>query len=64
MLTNKELMLIQDNIKMNQNMISFLTACAQSTSDTQLKNLCQTMSADHQQDMKVLTNYITNTNLQ
>ena len=64
MLSNKELMLIQDNLKMNENMISFISACAQSASDTQLKNLCQTMSADHQQDMKTLATHITNTNLQ
>lgn len=64
MLTNKELMLIQDNIKMSQNMANFLSACAQSTTDTALKNLCQTMSADHQKDIQVLSSYITNTNIQ
>lgn len=64
MLTNKELMLIQDNIKMSSNMVSLLSACAQSTTDAQLKNLCQTMSTDHQKDIQILSSYITNTNLQ
>lgn len=64
MLTTKELMLIQDNIKIGQNMATFLSSCAQSTTDTQLKNICQTMANSHQKDIQTLSNYIKNQNLQ
>lgn len=64
LLTNKELMLIQDNIKMSQNMANFLTACSQSAADAQLKGICQTMVSQHQRHIQTLSNYITNQNLQ
>lgn len=64
MLTNRELMLIQDNIKIGQTMATFLSACAQSTTDAQLKSMCQTMASDHQKDIQTLASYITNKNLQ
>lgn len=63
-LTNKELMLIQDNIKISQSMTNFLSACAQSTADAQLKGICQTMVSQHQKHTQTLSNYITNQNLQ
>lgn len=64
MLTNKELILIQDNVKMSQSTATFLNACSQSITDAQLKNLCQTMATDHQKDVQTLVSYITNQTLQ
>ncbi|MDI9499997.1 MAG: hypothetical protein WAP56_08310 [Acetivibrionales bacterium] len=63
-LTNKELMLIQDNIKMAENSIKFLQACAGSASDAQIKGLCQSLAREHQQDMQTLIKHITNTQIQ
>lgn len=64
LLTNKELMLIQDNVKMSQNMTNFLSACAQSVTDAKLKSICQNMVSEHQNHIQTLSNYITNQNLQ
>ena len=63
-LTNKELMLIQDNIKMAENSIKFLQACAGSASDAQIKGLSQSLAREHQQDMQTLIKHITNTQIQ
>ena len=64
LLTNKELMLIQDNIKMSQSMTNFLSACSQSAVDAQLKGICQTMVSQHQKHIQTLSNYISIQNLQ
>ncbi|NMA33850.1 MAG: hypothetical protein GX940_04770 [Clostridiaceae bacterium] len=63
-LTTKELMLIQDNIKMAENSIKFLQACAESATDAQVKGLCQSLAREHQQDLQTLINHITNTQVQ
>jgi hypothetical protein len=63
-LTHKELLLLQDNIKMCQETVQFLQGCIQMANDPQLKNLCQQMMQDHKQDEQVLSGYITNTNIQ
>jgi rubrerythrin len=63
-LTSKELMLIQDNIKMAENSIKFLQACADSATDAQVKGLCQSLAREHQQDLQTLINHITNTQVQ
>jgi len=64
LLTNKELMLIQDNIKMCQNTVNFTNSCAQGTTDSQLKAVCQTIASSSQRDIQTLSNYIINQNLQ
>jgi hypothetical protein len=63
-LTQKELMLLQDNIKMCQETEKFLHGCIGMVSDPQLKNLCQQMMQDHKEDARILSGYITNTNIQ
>ena len=63
-LTHKELMLLQDNIKMCQESSQFLQGCMNMVSDPQLKNLCQQMLQDHKEDAQILSAYITNTNIQ
>jgi hypothetical protein len=58
-LTSKELMLLQDNIKMTQNGIQFMQACSQISSDAQIKNLCNQMIREHQSDLQTLVKHIT-----
>ncbi len=57
-LTTKELMLIQDNIKMAENSIKFMESCAQAATDAQVKGICQSMAREHQADMNVLIKHI------
>ncbi len=63
-LTTKELLLIQDNIKMTQNGIKFMESCAEICSDSQVKSLCQQMVKDHQNDLQVLAKHISTATIQ
>lgn len=63
-LTTKELMLIQDNIKMAENSIKFMESCAQAATDAQIKGICQSMAREHQADMNVLIKHIQTTAVQ
>jgi rubrerythrin len=63
-LTTKELMLIQDNIKMTQNTVSFMEGCTQIATDPQVKGLCQQMAREHQNDVQVLMKHITTMTMQ
>jgi hypothetical protein len=63
-LTSKELMLVQDNIKMAENSIKFMQACAETAVDGQVKGLCQSMAKEHQQDLQVLIKHINTTAIQ
>jgi rubrerythrin len=57
-LTNKELLLIQDNIKMTENSIKFLQGCAEIAVDAQIKGICQSMAKEHQTDLQTLIKHI------
>ncbi len=63
-LTTKELLLIQDNIKMTQNSIKILEGCAELASDQQVKGLCQQMAKDHQSDVQLLMKHISTASVQ
>ena len=63
-LTSKELMLIQDNIKMTQNSIKFMQGCTEMCSDQQVKNLCQQMATEHQNDLQMLMRHINTATMQ
>ncbi len=63
-LTQKELMLLQDNINMCKETAQFLQGCVNMVTDPELKNICQDMLQDHQQDVRLLMEHITQTNLQ
>ena len=63
-LTTKELILIQDNIKMAENSIKFMESCAQAATDAQVKGICQSMAREHQADMNVLIKHIQTTAVQ
>lgn len=63
-LTNKELMLLQDNIRMLDNSIKFLSGVTPMCSDPQVKSMFDTMSREHTADLKTLAKFISNANLQ
>jgi len=63
-LTTKELLLIQDNIKMTQNTVKFMEGCLEMTADPQVKGICQQMIKDHQNDIQVLMKHINTTTMQ
>ncbi|MGE5614198.1 MAG: hypothetical protein ACM3XR_07300 [Bacillota bacterium] len=57
-LTTRELLYIQDNIKMTENSIKFMQSCAEMATDPQIKGLCQSMAREHQQDLQTLIKHI------
>ena len=63
-LTSKELMLVQDNIKIAENSIKLMQACAEMATDPQVKGLCQSMVREHQQDLQVLIRQINTVGMQ
>ena len=63
-LTSKELMLLQDNIKMTENSVKFIQYCADTATDAQVKGLCQSMAREHQDDLKTLIKHINTTAVQ
>jgi hypothetical protein len=63
-LTIKELMLVQDNIKMAENSVKLLQYCAETATDAQVKGLCQSMAKEHQDDLKTLIKHINTTAVQ
>lgn len=63
-LTTKELLLVQDNIKMTENSIKFIQFCADTATDAQVKGLCQSMAKEHQDDLKTLIKHINTTAVQ
>lgn len=63
-LTSKELLLLQDNIKMTENSIKFIHSCAETATDAQVKGLCQSMAREHQDDLKVLIKHVNTTAVQ
>jgi hypothetical protein len=63
-LTSKELMLLQDNIKMTQNSIKFMQGCTEICTDPQVKTLCQQMASDHQNDLQTLIKHINTATMQ
>jgi hypothetical protein len=60
-LTSKELMLVQDNIKIAENSIKFIQPCADAATDAQVKGLCQSMVREHQEDLKTLIKHVNST---
>lgn len=57
-LTTKELLLIQDNIKMTENSVKFMEGCTEIVSDPQIKGMCQQMAKEHQNDIQILMKHI------
>ncbi|NLC67378.1 MAG: hypothetical protein GX754_01030 [Clostridiaceae bacterium] len=57
-LTSKELLLIQDNIKMTENTAKFMEGCAEIVTDPQVKSMCQQMAREHRSDIQMLLKHI------
>lgn len=63
-LTSKELLLVQDNIKIAENSIKFMQSCAETATDAQVKGICQSMAREHQEDLQTLIKHINTTAVQ
>ncbi|HOV26563.1 MAG TPA: hypothetical protein PK566_09435 [Pseudobacteroides sp.] len=63
-LTTKELMLVQDNIKMTQNSIKIMESLSEMCTDTQIKSLCEKMANDHRSDLQTLIKHINSATIQ
>ena len=60
-LSSKELMMLQDNIRMNHDLVQFLQTCSDAATDPQLKSICQQMSGDHRKNIQILSRHIVQT---
>jgi hypothetical protein len=63
-LTNKELLLLQDNIRMMENSIKFLSGSTAICSDPQIKSMMDKMAKEHASDLQTLAKHISNVNYQ
>ena len=63
-LTTKELLLIQDNIKMTENTVKFMEGCTDIVSDPQVKGMCQQMAKEHKSDIQMLMKHISSATMQ
>jgi hypothetical protein len=63
-LTTRELLYIQDNIKMTENSIKLMQSCAEMATDPQIKGLCQSMAREHQQDLQTLIKHVNSSTVQ
>lgn len=63
-LTTKELMLLEDNIKICQNMNKFVSSCAETVSNQQIKQLCSRISGDHQRMTQAMMEHLSGTMMQ
>lgn len=63
-LSSKELMFIEDNLKMMQNSVNFAAAVTDQITDTSLKNLITQCVNHYKNDISVLSRFIENPNLQ
>lgn len=63
-ITSRELMLLEDHIKLEDNMTKCFNHFANEINDQQIKSLCQQMAQDHQQMIQSLTRHISQQNLQ
>ncbi len=57
-LTQKELLLLQDNIGMCQDTADFIQASMDNLGDIELKSMCQQMLKEHQQGSQRLAKHI------
>lgn len=63
-LTSKELMLLQDNIKMMEGSINFISGSSGMCSDPQIKTMLDKFARDYSNNLHTLAKYISNPNLQ
>jgi len=63
-ITSKELMFLEDNIKMMQNSINFIAGVSDQITDVSLKNLCQQCVNHYKSDINILSRFIENPSIQ
>jgi len=63
-ISSKELMFLEDNIKMMQNSVSFIAGVSDQITDVSLRNLCQQCVNHYKSDINVLSRFIENPNIQ
>ncbi|MGE5472730.1 MAG: hypothetical protein ACM3UU_00725 [Ignavibacteriales bacterium] len=63
-LTSKELMLLQDNIKMMESSINFMSGSSAICSDPQIKTMLDKITKDYSNNLHTLAKYISNPNIQ
>ncbi|AEN71932.1 hypothetical protein ELD05_04110 [Caldicellulosiruptor changbaiensis] len=63
-ISSKELMFLEDNIKMMQNSINFIAGVSDQITDISLKNLCQQCVTHCKSDIAILSRFIENPSIQ
>ena len=63
-LTSKELLLIQDNIKMAENYMQFTQSCVEYVKDSQIKSLCQDVISEYKGAITTLKSHINSAQVQ
>ncbi|NLC07729.1 MAG: spore coat protein [Syntrophomonadaceae bacterium] len=62
-LTNRELLLLEENLKLEASMATFAQSCVHLISDPQLRALCQRIAQDHHNDYQELSRHINMRNM-
>lgn len=63
-ISSKELMFLEDNIKMMQNVVNFVAGVSDQITDVSLKNLCHQCVNHYKSDINILSRFIENPNIQ
>ena len=64
LLTTKELLLIQDNIKMAENYMQFTQSCVDQVKDPQILGLCQDIISEYKSAIGTLKGHINSAQVQ
>jgi hypothetical protein len=63
-LSSKDVMLLEDTLKVCENMTRFISSASNMCEDPQLKSLCTVMVKDHRNSSQTLARHITQGRLQ
>lgn len=63
-LSTKELFLVKDNVKLGQNSWNFLSFCSQTTTDPQIRDICNNVIKEHERDVNTLVRHIASDSVQ
>ncbi|NPV90932.1 MAG: hypothetical protein HPY50_09180 [Firmicutes bacterium] len=61
-LTTREMLMLDEAIRLSRTMTKFAHSCAQQVNDPQLRALCQQIAVDHNNDLQALSRYTGNRN--
>lgn len=54
-LTQREILMLDENLRLARSIARFAQSCAQQMSDPQLRAICQQIAVDHQQNYQTLS---------